>query len=184
MHVLFKDLDWRKRLMVLVTFIERAWFMDLWTLKLPCAFSCWIISMIPIILNFFVIIFIKYSVDENSAKNFNYKRYENMIFFFFINPKNIISKYKMLLAVLLKIRKYAKNHAVKIFNCIFKFLTELPIILLSDVHTFFTNKYFIFAINVLIDADLFVCSDNNGSLSSDCFLSIRRELFTTWKVAE
>lgn len=85
----------------------------------------------------------------------------------------------MLLAVLLKIRKYAKNHVVKIFNCIFKFLTELPIILLSDVHTFFTNKYFIFAINVLIDADLFVCSDNNGSLSSDFFLSIRRELFTT-----
>lgn len=81
----------------------------------------------------------------------------------------------MLLAVLLKIRKYAKNHAVKIFNCIFKFLTELPIILLSDVHTFFTNKYFIFAINVLIDADLF----DNGSLSSDFFLSIRRELFTT-----
>lgn len=34
------------------------------------------------------------------------------LFFFFINPKNIISKYKMLLAFMLKIRKYAENHAV------------------------------------------------------------------------
>lgn len=67
-------------------------------------------------------------------------------------------------------------------NCIFKFLTELPIILLSDVHTFFSNKYLLFAINVLIDADLFVCSDNNGSLSSDFFLSIRRELLKGCRV--
>lgn len=184
MHVLFKDLDWRKRLMVLVTFIERAWFLDLWTLKLPCAFSCWIISMIPIILNFFVIYLLNILLTKTVRKILITSDMKIWIFFFFINPKNIISKYKMLLAVLLKIRKYAKNHAVKIFNCIFKFLTELPIILLSDVHTFFTNKYFIFAINVLIDADLFVCSDNNGSLSSDFFLSIRRELFTTWKVVE
>lgn len=87
----------------------------------------------------------------------------------------------MLLAVMQKSVNMLKTTLFKFFklNCIFKFLTVLPIILLSDVQTFFSNKYFIFAINVLIDADLFVCSDNNGSLSSDFFLSIRRELFTT-----
>lgn len=106
------------------------------------------------------------------------------LIFFFINPKNIISKYKMLLAVMQKSVNMLKTTVFKFFklNCIFKFLTVLPIILLSDVQTFFSNKYFIFAINVLIDADLFVCSDNNGSLSSDFFLSIRRELLKGCRV--
>lgn len=83
----------------------------------------------------------------------------------------------MFFVVLLKICKYVKNYVVKIFNCIFKFLIELLIILFFDVYIFFINKYFIFMINVLIDVDLFVCSDNNGFLFLDFFFFIWRELF-------
>lgn len=68
------------------------------------------------------------------------------------------------------------------YNCIFKFLIELLIILFFDVYIFFLNKYFLFVINVLIDVDLFVCSDNNGFLFLDFFFFIWRELLKGCRV--